>query len=216
MTTSFASPWHSASSGTISRSKCVNAWCTGFSERGCISGRRNCPPAKLRAADSLLNSGRHHNPPQMPRSGRRSRNTLPSRSIATTIQARRDLRARAAALARGFGDGISCCRPLRRALQCTSSGQRAQAGRRRVHSVAPRSMIACVYVSTPSAGVQCSASAQSRCSIARVAALPSMPKQRASTRLTLPSRIACRARPDSARIAPAVERPIPGSAATAS
>jgi hypothetical protein len=45
---------------------------------------------------------------------------------------------------------------------------------------------------------------------------PSMPNTRASTRFTLPSRIGCRSPRDSARIAPAVDRPMPGSAVTAS
>ena len=45
---------------------------------------------------------------------------------------------------------------------------------------------------------------------------PSIPNTRASTRLAFPSRIGCRSPRESARIAPAVERPIPGSAVTSS
>src|SRR5579875_1576356 len=83
-------------------------------------------------------------------------------------------------------------------------------------AVAPRSMIAGVYVATSAWGVHCSAQAQSRSRVARLAGSPSMPKQRDSTRLTLPSRMGWRSPRESARIAPAVERPMPGRLATSS
>ena len=57
-------------------------------------------------------------------------------------------------------------------------------------------------------GSKRSASAQSRFS-------PSTAKQRAITRFTLPSRIAARLPNAKAAIAPAVERPMPGSSAIA-
>ena len=76
-----------------------------------------------------------------------------------------------------------------RATHVAFTGQSRHAGFARVHTVAPRSMTACVYASTRLAGVQASASSQSRFSTAGSPGNPPTPKQRASTRLALPSRI---------------------------
>ena len=68
-------------------------------------------------------------------------------------------------------------------------GQRVHLGRARVHTVAPKSMMACVYEATSRAGVQASDCAHNASITGLLLGSPSMPNTRASTRLTLPSRI---------------------------
>jgi len=189
----------------MSRSKCVNAWRT----RGSRAGRGAAPkPVASQAwADSASgNSGGAHNPPQMPRDGRRLSNTRPHASTKTMCVRRRRRGARWRAT------GSSCARPVANARQPDASGQRSHAGFDRTQIVAPRSMIACVYSATRLCGVQASASAHSFLRPAVESGGSSTTKTRASTRLTLPSRIGWRCPRARARIAPAVERPMPGSA----
>jgi hypothetical protein len=76
--------------------------------------------------------------------------------------------------------------------------------------------MACVYAATRTRGVQASACAHNSALTATELGSPSIPNTRASTRLALPSRIEWGSPRDSAKIAPAVERPIPGKPITAS
>ena len=106
-----------------------------------------------------------------------------------------------------------------RAPRRTSSlmGHTVQAGRVRVQSVAPRSMMAWVYAAMRSAGVHASRPRHSAASTARRARVARRCRIRARARAwrCRPGSDAARPR-DSARIAPAVERPMPGSAVTSS
>ena len=132
------------------------------------------------------------------------------------LSARSSTASRAPLSRRCFAPGSAACRPSRAATHPSLIGHTVHAGRVRVQSVAPRSMMACVYAAARSPGVQASARAQSSFSTPAELGSPPIPNTRASTRLAFPSRIGCRSPRESARIAPAVERPIPGSAVTSS
>lgn len=192
--------------GSMSRSKCVKECRT--TPRRCES--RGSAPNDLRhqvrAASASGNSGGDQSPPHMPFAGRRCSRTRPPLTT-NTMCVRSCLRG-----ARGRRAGSSSTRPWIRAPQPRCNGHRVQAARARVQTVAPRSMIACVYSATRAAGVHRSASCQSLADASAAAGGSRTTNTRASTRFTLPSRIAWRCPLESARIAPAVERPIPGSA----
>ena len=173
----------------MSRSKCVNVWRTSGSRAGCSAVAPNRAASQASADWASANSGGAHSPPQMPRDGRRSSSTRPpaSTKIMCVRRRRRGARRRAA--------GNSCVRPVANARQPDASGQRSQAGFERTQTVAPRSMIACVYSATRACGVQASASAHSFFRPAADSGGSSTRKTRVSTRLTLPSRIAWRSSP---------------------
>ena len=116
----------------------------------------------------------------------------------------------------GFDSGSAACLPSRFATQSLATGQSLQRGFRRTHSVAPRSMMAWVYSATRSFGVCDSDSAQRVAATRVLPGQPCTPAWRASTRLTLPSKMAWRSPQLSERMAPAVERPMPGNASSAS
>ena len=99
--------------------------------------------------------------------------------------------ARAARRAALFARQLGLAALARRDAAAPSSGTRAHAGRARVHTVAPRSMMACVYAATPLPRA-CTPppAAHSAASTSAAPGSPSMPNTRASTRFTLPSRIA--------------------------
>src|SRR5437762_3047726 len=139
--TARAAPRQRTRSGVIERSKWVKACSSWPSVRGSTAASPRLPRTKAPAAVALENSGRHQRPPHTPLSGRRSRSTLPSSRSATTMNTTRLRRARARR-----GAGSSCCRPVRRAMHFSASGQRLQRGLLRTHTVAPRSMIACVLI----------------------------------------------------------------------
>ncbi len=75
----------------------------------------------------------------MPRAGRRASSTQPSGSSTTSTVTPRRGRLRF-----GRGAGYFGCVPARHAAQVSAKGHTVHAGRARVQSVAPRSMIACV------------------------------------------------------------------------
>ena len=150
----------------------------------------------------------------MPLLGRRSTSTASAASF--PLSARSSTASRAPLSRRCLTPGSAACRPSSAATHPSLIGHTVHAGRVRVQSVAPRSMMACVYAAARSWGVHVSARAQSSFSTPLELGSPPIPNTRASTRLAFPSRIGCRSPRESARIAPAVERPIPGSAVTSS
>ncbi len=108
--------------------------------------------------------------------------------------------------------GSSSTRFSMRATQSAFTGHRRQCGFLGRHTSAPRSIMPCVYASMPRAGRRASAALHSAARTDALDGSPPMPPWRASTRRTLPSRIARRSPAANAAIAPAVERPTPGSA----
>jgi len=200
----------SSTHGSMSRSKCVNACRRTGSRRACSVLVPKIEITQARTESASGNSGGAQSPPQMPRGGRRCSRTRPLCSANTICVC---LRRRAVRRRRR---GNSATRSIENAPQPPTNGQRSQAGLARVHTVAPRSMIACVNSATRVSGVQASARSHSARVAAAVPGASSTTNTRASTRFTLPSRIAWRCPRASASIAPAVERPIPGNAVNAS
>ena len=83
-------------------------------------------------------SGKTQRPPQIPLLGRRSSSTAPwCRSTSQVVR-------RSGSGLRLRADGNSAIRSSRKATQSPATGQRSQAGRVRVHTVAPRSISAWV------------------------------------------------------------------------
>ena len=178
-----------------------------------VARRRRRAPKRVRTAartsSSSAHSGRLHRPPQMPSAGRFSNRISPPCSISSTRTAR---------------CGSDLARTRRRQLRrCVARcarrnprppGRRRSAACVRAHTVAPRSIRPCVYASMPRAGNALSATRHSAASTFGAPGQPAMPRWRASTRFTLPSRIASRAPNANAAIAAAVERPMPGSVAS--
>ena len=167
------------------------------------------PSAEAASSTASLeaSSGRLHSPPQMPCSGRRVSSTRPCSSCASNQQA-----SRTGMVFFGRGVGSSRQRPSRYATQSRDNGQTPQPGLLRVQTRLPRSICPWVYaaMSPEPGGNNRVASCHSRASTFLSPGQPSMPAQRVSTRLTLPSRIATRAPAAKAAIAAAVERPMPG------
>ena len=96
--------------------------------------------------------------------------------------------------------------------QSPLTGQASHAGERGVHTVAPSSIIA--WFQSPGSGASAMASPAS--SQRRRSRALGSPCQRLSTRFTLPSSTGARAPKQMEAMAPAVERPMPGSATMSS
>src|SRR6202044_1679723 len=110
------------------------------------------------AANSLSNCGGDQRPPHSPAAGRRSPSTAIEPSLplsAISSVASRDPRKRFC-----LGLGSSVWRPSSAATQPVLMGHTVQAGLARLHTVAPKSMMAWVYAPTFVVGVQASACAQ--------------------------------------------------------
>ena len=154
-------------------------------------------------------SGRLHSPDHMPVGGRRSNRISPLRSSTSTRTARcgSDLRG---TRRRQLGDRGPRSAPRNRRRPDTRGTRACACTRSRRDPSAPACSARCRV-----AGNSDSAAAHSSRSTFGAPGKPSMPRCRASTRLTLPSRIAARAPNANAAIAAAVERPMPGSAAMA-
>ena len=201
-------------SGCIVRWKCVNPCATGVNSTCAATAALNrAATCDATSASTAHSRAELHSPPQMPSGGRSF-----EQDVALALEQQHGhcaLRQR-----RGAGAAPAIRRPARRAARrnrrCTGHSDRSAAARACRSSRRGPSCPACTRRCPASAPRRRTASATRHNSpwTRGSPGHPSTPRWRASTRFTLPSRIAPRSPQANAAIAAAVERPMPGSVAS--